>query len=155
MWPTASPGATGRDRERRPLPREIFTRCAELGVLGFLLPVEHGGLGLGEALVAPTLARREGVDPRRRRVTDQLEREMVGQPLEDQPFEQVDQHCGAFLEHGSNLVCIALEPGHRVIARSIEWLDAHPQYEVKYVSTTVGELTGKLKEPHMICQVWV
>ena len=36
-----------------------------------------------------------------------------------------------------------------------EWLDAHPQYEVKHVTTTVGELTGKLKEPHMICQVWV
>ncbi|MCA9291582.1 MAG: hypothetical protein KDA25_10680 [Phycisphaerales bacterium] len=36
-----------------------------------------------------------------------------------------------------------------------EWLDAHPQYEVKFVTTTVGVLTGKLKEPHLICQVWV
>ena len=36
-----------------------------------------------------------------------------------------------------------------------EWLDAHPEYEVKFVSSTVGELTGKLKEPHLICQVWV
>lgn len=40
--------------------------------------------------------------------------------------------------------------------RSInEWLDAHPQYEVKFVNSTVGTLTGKLKEPHLICQVWV
>jgi hypothetical protein len=36
-----------------------------------------------------------------------------------------------------------------------EWLDAHPQYEVKFVTSTVGVLTGKLKEPHLICQVWV
>lgn len=36
-----------------------------------------------------------------------------------------------------------------------QWLDAHPQYEVKFVSTTVGEWTGKLKEPNLIVQVWV
>lgn len=36
-----------------------------------------------------------------------------------------------------------------------EWLDAHPQYEVKFVNSTVGILTGKSKEPHLICQVWV
>ncbi len=36
-----------------------------------------------------------------------------------------------------------------------EWLDAHPQYEVKFVNSTIGTLTGKLKEPHIICQVWV
>lgn len=36
-----------------------------------------------------------------------------------------------------------------------EWLDAHPQYEVKFVTSSVGTLTGKLKEPHLICQVWV
>jgi hypothetical protein len=36
-----------------------------------------------------------------------------------------------------------------------EWLDAHPQYEVKFVNSTVGILTGKLKEPNLVCQVWV
>lgn len=36
-----------------------------------------------------------------------------------------------------------------------EWLDAHPQYEVKFVTSTVGTLTGKTKEPHLICQIWV
>lgn len=44
----------------------------------------------------------------------------------------------------------------RYMDRSInEWLDAHPQYEVKFVTSSVGILTGKLKEPHIICQVWV
>lgn len=36
-----------------------------------------------------------------------------------------------------------------------EWLDHHPEYEVKFVSTSIGEFTGKIKEPHMIAMVWV
>jgi hypothetical protein len=36
-----------------------------------------------------------------------------------------------------------------------EWLDAHPQYEVKFVNATIGTFTGKIKEPALICQVWV
>ena len=36
-----------------------------------------------------------------------------------------------------------------------EWLDTHPDYEVKLVTTSVGEWTGKVKEPHLIVQVWV
>jgi len=36
-----------------------------------------------------------------------------------------------------------------------DWLDAHPNYEVKFVSSTVGEWLGKLKEPNLILQVWV
>lgn len=36
-----------------------------------------------------------------------------------------------------------------------EWLDAHPQYEVKFVTTGVGEWTGKTREPNLIVQVWV
>lgn len=37
-----------------------------------------------------------------------------------------------------------------------EWLDAHPQYEVKMATTNVGEWTGKLgKESHLIVTVWV
>lgn len=36
-----------------------------------------------------------------------------------------------------------------------EWLDAHPQYEVKLVTTSIGTWTGKLKEPNLIVNVWV
>ena len=36
-----------------------------------------------------------------------------------------------------------------------EWLDSHPEYEVKFVSSTVGIHSGKLKEPHVICNIWV
>lgn len=36
-----------------------------------------------------------------------------------------------------------------------EWLDSRPQYEVKFVTTCVGDWLGKLKEPNLIVQVWV
>lgn len=36
-----------------------------------------------------------------------------------------------------------------------DWMDAHPDHEVKFSTSTVGEWTGKLKEPNVIVQVWV
>lgn len=36
-----------------------------------------------------------------------------------------------------------------------EWMDNHPECEVKLVTTTVGEWQGKLKEPALIVQIWV
>ena len=36
-----------------------------------------------------------------------------------------------------------------------DWLDSHPEFEVKFSTTTVGILSGKLKEPALMCQVWV
>ncbi|MAB84062.1 MAG: hypothetical protein CMJ24_11620 [Phycisphaerae bacterium] len=37
-----------------------------------------------------------------------------------------------------------------------EWLDEHPQYEVKFVNSTIGTMQGKLgPQDVMICQVWV
>lgn len=36
-----------------------------------------------------------------------------------------------------------------------EWLDNHPDYEVKMVTTAIGEWTGKIKEPAMVVTVWV
>lgn len=36
-----------------------------------------------------------------------------------------------------------------------EWLDAHPQYEVKFVTSNVGPLVGKTKEEALFVNVWV
>ncbi|MGB0767121.1 MAG: hypothetical protein ACPGYV_05380 [Phycisphaeraceae bacterium] len=36
-----------------------------------------------------------------------------------------------------------------------EWLDAHPEYEVKFVTTTVGTLFGKNKEAALFMNIWV
>ena len=35
------------------------------------------------------------------------------------------------------------------------WLDTHPEYEVKFVTTTVGPLKGKLTEDALFVNVWV
>lgn len=36
-----------------------------------------------------------------------------------------------------------------------QWLDEHPELEVKIVTSCVGEWQGKLKEENLIVQVWV
>jgi hypothetical protein len=36
-----------------------------------------------------------------------------------------------------------------------EWLDSHPQYEVKIVTSSIGPLTGKITEPALFVNVWV
>ena len=35
-----------------------------------------------------------------------------------------------------------------------EWLDAHPEVEVKFVTSTVGLYDGKIKELALILNVW-
>ena len=36
-----------------------------------------------------------------------------------------------------------------------EWLEQHPTYEIKYATTVVGELTGKIKEPALFMTVFI
>jgi hypothetical protein len=36
-----------------------------------------------------------------------------------------------------------------------EWLDSHPEYEVKFVTSSVGEFHGKTNEPALVLNVWV
>jgi hypothetical protein len=35
-----------------------------------------------------------------------------------------------------------------------EWLDRHPDVDVKFVTSTVGQFDGKIKEPALILNVW-
>lgn len=35
------------------------------------------------------------------------------------------------------------------------WLDQHPEYEVKFVTTTVGKLVGKISEDAIFMNLWV
>jgi len=36
-----------------------------------------------------------------------------------------------------------------------EWLDAHPEYEVKFATVAPGEIIGKTREPGIFVSVWV
>jgi hypothetical protein len=35
-----------------------------------------------------------------------------------------------------------------------EWLDNHPEVEVKFVTSTVGLFEGKMREPALVLNVW-
>ncbi len=35
-----------------------------------------------------------------------------------------------------------------------EWLDSHPDIEVKIVTTSIGQYEGKIKEPALVLNVW-
>jgi len=35
-----------------------------------------------------------------------------------------------------------------------EWLDNHPEIEVKIVTTSIGQYEGKIKEPALVLNVW-
>jgi hypothetical protein len=35
-----------------------------------------------------------------------------------------------------------------------EWLDHHPEIEVKFVTSTVGVFEGKIREPALVLNVW-
>jgi len=63
---------------------------------------------------------------------------------------------GSGATHVRTFHCRLAEESVEYLDRQInEWLDAHPEYEVKFVTSTVGDWTGKLKEPQLIVQVWV
>jgi len=36
-----------------------------------------------------------------------------------------------------------------------QWLDTHPEYEVKFVTTSTGKLVGKITEEAIFMNVWV
>lgn len=35
-----------------------------------------------------------------------------------------------------------------------DWLDQHPEIEVKFVTTTIGQFEGKIREPALVMNVW-
>jgi hypothetical protein len=35
-----------------------------------------------------------------------------------------------------------------------EWLDNHPEIEVKFVTTAIGQYEGKIREPALVLNVW-
>ena len=58
--------------------------------------------------------------------------------------------------HVKSFHCRLSEEGLAFLDQAInEWLDAHPQYEVKFVQTSIGEWKSKTSEQNLIVQVWV
>jgi hypothetical protein len=51
--------------------------------------------------------------------------------------------------------CRLSETGVEYLDQNInDWLEKHPEIEVKFTSSTIGLWDGKLKEPTLILNVW-
>ena len=74
----------------------------------------------------------------------------------EEKWSRTPNTTGSGAIHVKSFSCKLTEDALAYMDQTInEWLDAHPQYEVKFVSSSIGVMTGKLKEPALICQVWV
>ena len=74
----------------------------------------------------------------------------------EQAWGRTPNSTGTGAIHVKTFHCKLTEDALQYMDQTInEWLDSHPQYEVKFVSSSIGTMTGKLKEPALICQVWV
>ena len=50
---------------------------------------------------------------------------------------------------------LRLDAIHHLDEQINTWLDEHPEYEVKFVNTTIGDLVGKTTDPALFVNVWV
>ncbi len=84
-----------------------------------------------------------------------FDQKLIGSRHEDK-WQRTPNSTGHGAIHVKSFHCkLTDESLHYLDQQVNEWLDAHPQYEVKFVTTSIGEWTGKLKEPNLIVQVWV
>ncbi|MFG0328049.1 MAG: hypothetical protein ACF8SC_12375 [Phycisphaerales bacterium JB037] len=79
----------------------------------------------------------------------------LGQKHED-TWNRTPNATGTGAIHVKSFHCKMTDEGlHHLDSQINEWLDAHPQYEVKLVTSSIGDWKGKITEPNLIVQVWV
>ena len=84
-----------------------------------------------------------------------FEQQLGGRRHEDS-WKRTPNTTGTGAIHVKSFHCRLNEDGLAFLDQAInEWLDSHPQYEVKFVTTSIGDWTGKIREPNLIVQVWV
>jgi len=108
------------------------------------------GLGTGPVPVEP------GPVPEPPRQKIRVFEQKLGGGHQDKGWKRPTNVTGVGAVHVKSFHCKLTGDSLDFLDRQInEWLDEHPEYEVKLVTTTVGEWTGKLKEPALIVNVWV
>lgn len=107
-------------------------------------------LDIGEEPVP--VVRSSGAGPAKIRTFEQK----LGASLHEDKWNRTPNITGAGAIHMKSFHCRLTGDSLEFLDQQInEWLDAHPQYEVKMVTTSVGMWSGKLKEPNLIVNVWV
>jgi len=95
-----------------------------------------------------------GADPAKPMIRA-FDQKLGGGRHEDQ-WNRTPNVTGTGAIHVRSFHCKLAEESLRYLDTQInEWLDEHPQYEVKFVTTSVGDWTGKTKEQNLVIQVWV
>ncbi len=86
----------------------------------------------------------------------QLDQALSGASRHEEEWNRTPNITGTGAIHVKSFHCKLTGDCLNLLDQQInEWLDAHPQYEVKQVTTTVGEWSGKTREPNLIVNVWV
>lgn len=113
--------------------------------------IQHSKPAVGSAPLDEAVPMAERTGPVGSKITA-----LGDQRRHEEEWNRTPNTTGSGAIHVRSFHCKLTDDALRYMDQTInEWLDAHPQYEVKFVNTSIGILTGKLKEPHLICQVWV
>ena len=131
-----------------PMPSEDDDDLEELEVLDEasldpeLTPIDAGDLSTG------------GMDPAELS-TNKIRAFGVRTPHEDH-WQRTPNITGQGAIHVKTFVTkLRLDAVDHLDTQVNEWLDNHPEYEVKFVTTAIGTLFGKNKEAAMFMNIWV
>jgi hypothetical protein len=130
------------------LPRRVLLHPEQVGGGR----VEVGAPTPAPAVAAPTGPVRTDVgSPKIRPIEQRL---MGGAGVEN--WQRPTNVTGTGATHVKSFHCKLTGESLEFLDKQInDWLEAHPQYEVKFVSSAIGEWSGKIKEPNLIVQLWV
>lgn len=107
-----------------------------------LAPIDVGDLSI------------EGMDPAELS-TSKIQAFSVRTPHEDH-WQRTPNITGQGAIHVKTFVTkLRLDAIEHMDTQVNEWLDNHPEYEVKFVTTTTGALFGKNKEEALFMNIWV
>lgn len=74
----------------------------------------------------------------------------------DYAWQRPASNTGTGATHVKSFHCKIHDEGLKHLDEQInEWLDKHPEFDVKFVTTSVGDWKAKSIEPAVIVQVWV
>jgi hypothetical protein len=95
-----------------------------------------------------------GVDPAEMS-TDKIKAFGVRKPHEDH-WQRTPNVTGQGAIHVKTFVTkLRMDAVDHLDTQVNEWLDNHPEYEVKFVTTAIGTLFGKNKEEALFMNIWV
>lgn len=130
-----------------PIPKEDVEELEELDVISEVEDPELEPLDVGDLST-------RGVDPAELS-TDKIQAFGVRKPHEDH-WQRTPNVTGQGAIHVKTFVTkLRLDAIDHMDTQVNEWLDTHPEYEVKFVTTTIGTLFGKNKEEALFMNIWV